>query len=209
MDKKDAGLCRTLSTYLALGSSSTAGSGATDPQSTAYVPLLFSRLSEDSPDLVLENRGQGGVRIQTYLNQMDALAELTPDVVTILPFTDYVQTPVADFSSGYATLLDALIDAGATVFFGDLRVDPNLVCGTGEGPGGCYGQADKDLLDEKNAALAELAATRPQVVVIPVFDQNVAHPEYNAPDGHPNDSGHLYLADAFWAHLAPWVGCGN
>jgi hypothetical protein len=37
---------------------------------------------------------------------------------------------------------------------------------------------------------------------VPVFDQNVAPPEWNAVDGaHPNDLGHAYLADCFWGAI--------
>jgi lysophospholipase L1-like esterase len=205
MGVDDAGQPPSLRHYLALGSSSTAGSGASQPASTAYVPQIHARLKTHSPDLALHNEGQGGIRIGTYLGRVDELAGIGADVVTVLPFTDYVRTPVGDFSSGYGQLLDALVERGATVFFGDLRVDPDLVCGQGEGPGGCYEPDDQALLDEKNRALAELAAARPQVIIVPVFDQNVAHPEYNATDGHPNDAGHAYLADAFWEVMESWV----
>ena len=58
------------------------------------------------------------------------------------------------------------------------------------------------MLQEKNERLAAMAATRPALHVVGILDQNVAHPEFVAADGHPNDAGHQYLADSFWEHIA-------
>lgn len=193
-------------TYLALGSSSTAGAGASDPGATAYVARIHHSLREIAPDLTLINRGRGGARVADYLAERDALAAMHAELVTLLPLTDYVRTPGEEFSASYAELLDALLAAGAEVFFGDLRIDPALRCGVGEGPGGCYGEEDDALLRDKNERLAALAATRPQLHIVPIFDQNVAHPEFVAPDGHPNDLGHAYLADAFLQHIRGEAG---
>lgn len=189
-------------TYLALGSSSTVGAGASLPDETGYVPLLLGELRAFAPHLALVNRGQGGVRIGTYLSALDDIVAIKADVVTVLPLTDYVRTSVADFAAGYTTLLDALIGSGAEVWMGDLRIDPGLVCGVGSGPGGCYSEADLQMLWEKNELLAEMASTRPALHIVGVYDQNVAHPEYVASDGHPNDDGHRFLANVFWEAIA-------
>lgn len=189
-------------TYLALGSSSTVGAGASEPDHTGYVPLLLANLQSFAPGLRLVNRGQGGARISSYLSVLDELVALQPDVVTVLPFTDYVRTSTDDFEAGYTQLIDALANAGAQIWMGDLRIDPELLCGVGSGPGGCYGEADFRMLQEKNERLAAMAATRPALHVVGILDQNVAHPEFVAADGHPNDAGHQYLADSFWEHIA-------
>lgn len=193
---------RFVQRYLALGSSSTAGSGASTPEH-AYVELLAQHFRETNSALVLDNLGSGGATIDNFLGAREHIARFAPDLVTLLPFTDVVRTAPDRYRQGYAELLDLLGAAGATVFFGDPRLDPDLVCGTGSGPGGCYGAEDRDLLAAKNEIVAELAATRSFVVVVPVFDQNVAHPEWNAPDGHPNDLGHAYLAETFRAAIDP------
>lgn len=192
--------------YGALGSSSTAGSGASRPE-LAYVPLLHARLGahpRGAGGVVLVNRGQGGARIDQLLAALPALEAERPEVVTILPLSDFVSTDPARFQSGYDELFRRLGAIGATVYFGDLRIDPTYLCQGGRsGPGGCYGEQDRALLASKNAVVAALAPRHPHVVVVPVFDQNAAHPEWNAADGHPNDLGHQYLADTFWAAIAP------
>jgi hypothetical protein len=198
---------RPIDRYLALGSSSTAGSGASTP-AHAYVALIAARLTETNPNLDLENLGSGGATIDNFLNASDRITNFRPNVVTILPFTDVVRTDPARYRSGYIELFDLLGTLGATVFFGDPRVDPALVCGTGSGPGGCYSPEDRALLDAKSEIIRDLTRTRSHVIVVPVLDQNVAHPEWNAPDGHPNDLGHAYLADTFLAVLLPWAA-GN
>lgn len=192
--------------YGALGSSSTAGSGASRPE-LAYVPLLHARLGahpRGAGGVVLVNRGQGGARIDQLLAALPALEAERPEVVTILPLSDFVSTDPARFRSGYDELFRRLGAIGAAVYFGDLRIDPTYLCQGGRsGPGGCYGEQDRALLASKNAVVAELAPLYPHVVVVPVFDQNAAHPEWNAADGHPNDLGHQYLADTLWAAIEP------
>lgn len=192
--------------YGALGSSSTAGSGASRPE-LAYVPLLHARLGahpRGAGGVVLVNRGQGGARIDQLLAALPALEAERPEVVTILPLSDFVSTDPARFLSGYDELFRRLGAIGARVYFGDLRIDPAYLCQGGRsGPGGCYGEQDRALLASKNAVVAELAPLHPHVVVVPVLDQNAAHPEWNAADGHPNDLGHQYLADTFWAAIEP------
>ncbi len=199
---------RTVHAYGALGSSSTAGAGATQPD-RAYVPLLHAMLRahpSGAGGVELVNRGAGGARIDGLLASLPDLEARRPEVVTILPLTDFVQTDAARFRSGYDELLRRLGAVGSTVFFGDLRIDPRYLCDGGQsGPGGCYGEEDRALLGGKNVIVAELAAQHPHVVVVPVFDQNAAHPEWNARDGHPNDLGHQYLADTFWAAIEPWL----
>lgn len=199
---------RTVHAYGALGSSSTAGSGATRAD-LAYVPRLYARLlghRAGAGGVELVNRGSGGARIDTLLGALPDLEARRPEVVTILPLTDFVQTDAARFRSGYDELFRRLGAVGSTIFFGDLRIDPMYLCNGGvSGPGGCYGEEDRALLGGKNTIVAELAALHPHVIVVPVFDQNAAHPEWNANDGHPNDRGHQYLADTFWAAIEPWL----
>jgi len=198
--------CAGLRRYVALGSSSTAGAGASGP-GASYVALLTAALQEDAPELELSNFGAGGARIGRFLDDLDAILALEPDVVTILPFTDLVQTPVAELETGYSTLFSSFAPSGAEVFVGVLTVDPALICGTGSGPGGCYGQADADLLAQKRAALAALAAPYATIHIVDVPDPNVAHPEYNAADGHPNDLGHRYLASSLWGPMRATLSC--
>jgi cellulose synthase/poly-beta-1,6-N-acetylglucosamine synthase-like glycosyltransferase len=50
-----------------------------------------------------------------------------------------------------------------------------------------------------------LARAHPGVIIVTIMDQNAPHPEWIAPDGHPNDLGHAYLAETFFAAIAPWL----
>ena len=190
-----------VSRYMAFGSSSTQGAGASAPQ-TAYVPLLLARLQQRAPGVMLTNFGVGGGTVDGFLTHRADIRTLRPELATILPLTDYARTDPAAFEAGYTALLDALGEAGVTVFFGTLGVDPALVCGRAAPPN-CYAPADQARLDAKTAIIDRLRATRPFVVPVRVFDQNVAHPDWSAPDGHPNDTGHAYLRDTFWAEIEP------
>lgn len=197
---QDVGVLR-VRRYAAIGSSSTQGAGASAPD-RAYVPVLAARLGARFGEVALLNLGTGGGTIDGFLARGDALRAHAPELVTVLPFTDYVRTDLARFRSGYDALFALLGELGARVYFGALTVDPALVCGRAAPPG-CYAPEDARLLEAKNAVLTELAASHPHVVVVTVLDQNVAHPEWNAPDGHPNDLGHRYLADTFWGAIEP------
>jgi hypothetical protein len=170
--------------YLALGSSSTRGAGASSVESS-YVELIAQHLRSTHAVGVL-NLGSGGATVEDFLASAERIATFAPEVITVLPFTDVVRTPPLRFVEGYASLFSRL---GATIFFGDLRIDPVYASR--------YTQRDRDVVAEKNAAVEQLARACPRLTVVPVFDQNVAHPEWNAPDGHPNDLGHAYLAGAF------------
>lgn len=198
----DAG-APVLRNYLAFGSSSTYGTGASTPDK-AYVELLYARLKGQAPTLVRSNFAGGGATVRQFEARLPDMVRLAPEVVTILPYTDYVQTSTETLRAGYAHIFDALGPLGTTIFFGDNTVDPALVCGTGSGPGGCYSPADLTKLALKHDVITALAATRPFVIMVPLLDQNVAHPEWYA-NSHPNDLGHLWLADQFWAKIQPWL----
>jgi lysophospholipase L1-like esterase len=60
--RQDSGADTGAPVYIALGDSLAAGDGASDPSSTAYVPLFYEYLQGalDIPDLALVNLGHGG-----------------------------------------------------------------------------------------------------------------------------------------------------
>lgn len=198
----DGGTPLVLHNYLAFGSSSTVGTGASMPD-RAYVERIYAALLARFPALVRSNYALGGGRVSQFEARIPDMVQLAPEIVTVLPFTDYVQTSTEAFRAGYTRIFDALGPTGATVFFGDNRIDPALVCTT-PGQGGCYPAATAATLAAKSQILSELAATRPYVIVVPIFDQNGAHPEWYA-NGHPNDLGHQYLAERFLEVITPWL----
>lgn len=188
---------------VALGSSSTAGAGASSPEQ-GYAALMAAAF-----DAQLVNLGAGGQRITdvegTRLSA--ALAALDPqppagqrDVVSFLPFSDYVSGQPESVSAGYDRVLTALAPTGASVAFGLLVLPDTYVCGRGSerGPDGlCYDDALAADLDAMEDAMRAMLARHPQVFVVEVAAQSVQHPEWDAPDGHPNDRGHRYLAGLF------------
>jgi lysophospholipase L1-like esterase len=195
-----------LAGYVALGSSSTEGTGASDIRRTAYVALLRERLRATCPDLRALNLGRGGARVDTFLAQVPEIEHAAPSIITILPFADFANTPPADFSRDYAALFDRLRPLGATIFVGDQRLDRRYICGVRPQGQTCYGTDAAQRIADKNQALAALARTRPWVVLVPIVDSMLPHPEWLAADGqHPNDQGHADLARQFWPALAAWV----
>src|SRR5262245_35187947 len=97
-----------LASYVALGSSSTEGAGASDMGRTAYIALLRDRLRATCPDLRMLNLGRGGARVDTFLAQAPEIERAAPSIITILPFADFASTPLSDFSRDYAALFDRL-----------------------------------------------------------------------------------------------------
>jgi hypothetical protein len=95
-----------LASYVALGSSSTEGTGASDARRTSYVALLRDRLRATCPNLHALNLGRGSARVDTFLAQIPEIERAAPAIITILPFADYANTPIGDFSRDYATLID-------------------------------------------------------------------------------------------------------
>ena len=186
-----------LTSVVTLGSSTTAGAGASDSQTTAYVPLLEDWLQENNTQLSITNLGQGGARVTDYQAKITQIQAAQPEVVTFLSFGDYANTPVSQWWSDYVPLLEQIEDTGAHIMFFDLRIEPQYVCGNGSGPGGCYSASEAHGLNQKNDAMAAIAANLSNITLIPFNDTNAAHPEWNALDGHPNDTGHSEIAQRF------------
>jgi len=187
-------------TMVALGSSSVAGSGASD-EAHRFVNLIASGIQATT----LLNLGSGG---QTGTAVVGAIAQQAraahPDVVVVMSMTDYASSDGQTMADAWRTVLTPIAGDGARVFFGDLRIDMAWVCSDRPTPNGeCYGQADNEMISAKNAIVATTLGSLGNLTVVPVFDQNAAHPEWNAPDGHPNDQGHAYLAQTFLNVVRP------
>ena len=190
---------------ITLGSSSTAGTGASSTD-TRYTNLLAQRLNAR-----LINLGTGGQTVeavqQTYLPQ--ALAALDAgvpptgqvDIVTFLPLTDFSSKTSAQLSAGYDAVLTQLDGTQAWVVFGLSFVDPQYQCGAAgplRGPNGeCFGADVVADYAQKDAALRAMMGYHPRVSPVDVPSVEVQHPDYQQPDGHPNDTGHDFIARVF------------
>ena len=198
---------------VALGSSSTRGEGASEPDVTGYVAVLMRGLREERPSLDVRNFGRAGARLFDYVADWAAIEAAQPSIITVLPFTDFAHAPIDRFESDCRTFFDAaerLVGirkndgSPCRVFFGDLRIDPMFVAGASSG-GKRYRTEDFEMIQAKNAAVARCAVGSPSVELVTVVDQNAAHPEWIGDDGHPNDLGHAYLAGRFRSPIQEWL----
>ena len=198
---------------VALGSSSTGGAGASEPAVTGYVAVLMRGLNEERPALRAQNLGRPGARLLDYVADWAAVETAQPSIVTVLPFTDFARSSVAQFEADCRAffeaaqrLADARVAAGAPcrIFFGDLRIDPMYVAEASRG-GKRYRTEDFEMIQAKNAAVARCAVGAPHIELVTVVDQNAAHPEWIGDDGHPNDFGHAYLAGRFRGPIQDWL----
>jgi hypothetical protein len=199
--------CRKIQSIVALGSSSTEGQGASDREKSSFVALINTELHKYYPELQTLNLGSGGARVGQFLKQLPEIKKAKPDLVIILPFSDYKSSSAEDFEKYYEMLFNGLAELKTTLFFGDQRYDPAQVCGQGSANGVCYSQADYQNIQAKNKILTKLTRNRPFIIVVPIIDTNAAHPEWTTEDGHPNDKGHKYLAQQFWQQMSPWLTC--
>jgi lysophospholipase L1-like esterase len=202
---------RTLCT---LGSSSTAGSGATT-EDHRYANLVAAALGAR-----LVNLGSGGQTVSqvlaTYLPRaLEALdggprAPGVVDVVTFLPFTDFAYGEAAPVAEGYDGVLGQLGPTGAWVVFGIPAVDARYTCGRRgglTGPAGeCYDEALVQEYEAKGRAMVEVLDRHPLASPAWVFMQMAENPDWTAPDGHPNDDGHAYIAGRFTAAIQARLG---
>lgn len=195
--------------YVALGSSSTHGVGASRPEQTSYVAVLERFLARELPGLQRVPANGWGTGLEDFAEHWPAVEAHAPSLVTALPFSDFARTPMPEFQRRCAALFGRVAPyaaqrPGFRLFFGDLRIDPaHLRRPDAEGPG--YKPEDFAMLTEKNAALAAAVTPFPWVQIVPIVDQNAVHPEWIGPGGHPNDLGHGYLAGCFRTQIEAWL----
>lgn len=196
---------RTVRKLITLGSSSTAGAGASMP-TTRYTHLL----AQDVGAHDLLNLGAGGQQHSDVMallpRVLGALAQdadggAAVDVVTFLPFTDFANSSGPQIAAGYTPVFQRLAATSAVVLFGVPTVDARYQCGVGgplRGPDGeCY---DPQLVEDyaaKGTAVLMAAAPFSNVSLVQVPQTQAQQPHWTGPDGHPNDLGHLFLARVF------------
>lgn len=188
-----------------LGSSSTAGAGASSP-AARYTDVVAAALGA-----TLVNLGSGGqtvsrVRDSVVPQVLEALDGGPPaapqvDLVTVLPFTDFDRSSAEAIAAGYHDVLARLAPTGAWVVFGIPTLDPRLACGavgTLRGPGGeCYGGELLADYAAKDQAVRAILARHDGATAAEIWDTQAARPGWTASDGHPNDLGHEFIARCF------------
>ncbi|MEW5854568.1 MAG: SGNH/GDSL hydrolase family protein [Myxococcota bacterium] len=202
---EDAAVPLTVRTLVTLGSSSTAGAGASR-EATRYVNLVATQLGAR-----LVNLGSGGQTVtqvqSTYLPRALEALDAGPrppnvvDVVTFLPFTDFDRLDANALANGYDTVLQQLDPTGAFVVFGVPTIDERYACGSRgdlRGPDGeCYDPALVDDYAEKGDAVRTMLQGHPLASAADIPQQQAQHPDWQQPDGHPNDLGHQDIARHF------------
>ncbi|MGE5333939.1 MAG: SGNH/GDSL hydrolase family protein [Nitrososphaerota archaeon] len=201
---------RPSTVYVALGASDAVGVGASDPNMTAYVPLLIAHLP---PHAFALNLGVSGYTVHEALaNELPQAITAQPTVVTVwLVGNDFRQcTPLSDYQRDLDTLLGQLqTQTRAQVFVAnapDMSLlpairdgSPNLgTCLRGRSPAQI-----RAIVDQWNTVIDAAVEKHHQVLVDLFHSDLAAHPEYIASDGfHPSDGGYRVLANLFWQQIA-------
>lgn len=213
LDPADAGVAR-VDLLITLGSSSTAGTGAST-EAQRYTNLLAAALGAR-----LINLGSGGQTVtqvaQTVLpaalQVLDAgmAAQGAVHALTFLPLTDFANLSAAQLRDGYAPILDALDSTHAWVFFGIPSVDALYQCGAAgplRGPHGeCYDAALVADYAAKQDVMSALVRAHPGMRVAEIPQTFAQHPDWQQPDGHPTNAGHAFIAQCFYFSLAARLG---
>lgn len=191
---------KPVETLLALGSSSVAGAGASDP-AHCFVNLVARDL--DTQNLL--NLGAGGQRAVDVIGAIAGQARAAlAQVVVVMAFSDYAYSDGETMIEAWRQILQPIAEDGAQIYFGDLQIDPLWICGPiATSTGECYDLATANMIGAKNALARQVLAPIPNVHLVQVFDENAAHPEWILPDGHFNDAGHAHLAKVFLQDIAP------
>ncbi len=195
--------------YVAIGASDAVGLGASDPNKTAYVPLLIARLPSSATAL---NLGISGATVRDALTQElpQAIAD-QPTLVTVWMVGNDFRgcTPLSRYQADLDTLLGQLESrTKAQVFVAnapDMSLLPairNHVGNTGACLAGLNQSQIRALTMRWNQVIATVVQ-RHHAVLVDLFQAGLAgHPEYISGDGfHPSDAGYKRLADLFWAQI--------
>lgn len=195
--------------YVALGASDAVGIGATDPNTTAYVPRLIAHLPPRAYSL---NLGVSGYTVkQALANELPQALSAHPTLVTVwLIGNDFRQcTPLADYQRDLDSLLGQLeSQTKAQVFVAnapDMSALPAIRNGS-PNLGACLRGAQpaqiRALAQQWNTAIGAVVAQHHQVLVDLFNSPLSTHPEYISADGfHPSDAGYAALADIFWQQI--------
>ena len=192
--------------YVALGASDAVGVGASDPNRTAYIPLLISRLPAHAEAL---NLGVSGYTIhQALSDELPPALAAHPSLVTVwLVGNDFRQcTPLDQYQRDLDALLGQLqAQTQARVFVANVP-DMSLLPAIRDGSAACLrGQQPaqiRALVEQWNTAIAGVVAKHHDALVDLFHSDLAAHPEYISNDGfHPSDAGYRILADIFWQQI--------
>jgi len=201
--------------YVAMGASDAVGVGASDANTTAYVPILISRLPKGSAAL---NLGVSGYTAhQALTGELPQAISAQPTLVTVwLVGNDFKDcTPLTRYGADLNTLLGQLeTKTHAKVFVAnapDMSLLPaiqQLAAQQGNFCGGSSSQAAiRAQVVAWNNVIASAVSAHHDYLVDLYNSDLVAHPDYIYSDGfHPSDKGYLALANLFWGQITATGG---
>lgn len=196
--------------YVAIGASDAVGVGASNPNVTAYVPILISRLPKGSYALNLGISGETLGRALT--DELPQAVAAKPTLITVWlvgnDFKDCV--PLSQYSADLNTLLSRLQQqTTAKVFVAnapDFSALPAVQAEARASGAFCGAPASlasiRSLAQQWNQVINASVAAHHDTLVDLFNSDLVAHPNYVSSDGfHPSDQGYLTLANLFWAAI--------
>ena len=195
--------------YVALGASDAVGFGASDPNRTAYVPLIISRLPQGSVALNLGISGETLHRALT--DELPQAIAAQPTLITVwLVGNDFKNcVPLTQYGADLNTLLTQLQQkTHAKVFVADAPDFSALPALQAQVASGSFCGAPATLATVRsqtqqwNRVIAAAVAAHHDTLV-DLFDSALSsHPDYISGDGfHPSDQGYLELANLFWSAI--------
>jgi acyl-CoA thioesterase I len=195
--------------YVALGASDAVGVGASDPNHTAYIPILISRLPPGASAL---NLGISGETLHGALtSELPQAIAAKPTLITVwLVGNDFKNcVPLAKYTADLNTLLTQLqTKTHAKVFVAnapDFSALPAIQAAAAAGSF-CGVPATRTairaLTVQWNKAIAASVAAHHDTLIDLYGGDIAVQPNDISSDGfHPSDAGYLALADAFWAAI--------
>lgn len=195
--------------YVALGASDAVGVGASDPNRTAYVPIIISRLPKGSAALNLGISGE--TAHQALTDELPAAVAAKPTLITVwLVGNDFKNcVPLQQYGADLNTLLTELQQqttahvfvANAPDFSALPAVQAQAASGSFCGAPGSQASI-RSLAQQWNTVINASVAAHHDTLV-DLFNSDLAsHPGYVSGDGfHPSDQGYLALANLFWSAI--------
>ena len=201
--------------YVAMGASDAVGVGASNPNTTAYVPILISRLPKGSSAL---NLGVSGYTVRQALSgELPQAISAQPTLVTVwLVGNDFKNcVSLAQYGADLNTLLGQLqTKTHAKVFVAnapDMSLLPAIQRIAAQQGGFCGGSGSQTAIRARvvawNNVIASAVSAHHDYLVNLYNSDLVAHPDYIYSDGfHPSDKGYLALANLFWQQITAHGG---
>ncbi len=195
--------------YVALGASDAVGVGASDPNHTAYVPIIISRLPVGSSAL---NLGISGETLhQALRDELPQAIAAKPTLITVwLVGNDFKScVPLQQYGADLNTLLTQLQQqTSAKVFVANAPDFSALPAVQAQAASGSFCGAPGSLASIRGLAqqwnqVINASVTAHHDTLVDLFNTDLAsHPGYVSSDGfHPSDQGYLALANLFWSAI--------